>query len=227
MLLEYMEHNRWKIKKINSCLSTNIEACKENNMSMVYTLHQKQGYGKSRSNWISDKGDLALSISIDSNLNMDIIIPLSLILTLKKFGYESYVKWPNDIMVGNKKAIGVLFESLYNGDKYLKTIIGIGVNILEKKELPYSINLAKLKNKELEFIYCFLDFVELFRIKSRDVLRKKINKHIYMFGKEVLYMDKNYVIYGFGEDGGLLLKEKNMDNFLEVYKSNFLNDYKK
>lgn len=227
MWAEYMEkNNKWKIKKIDSCLSTNIEIRKEKNMSIIYTLYQKQGYGKCCSSWISFKGDLAFSMSTNSNLNMDFIILLSLISALKRFGYNAYIKWPNDIMVDNKKAVGVLFESLYKGNNYIKTIIGVGINILEKKELPYSINLLNLKGNELKFIYCFLEFVDLFSKYNRYDLREKINKHIYMFGKDVLYMNKNYVILGFSENGRLLLKEKNKTNYLEVSNSSFLNDYK-
>ena len=48
-------------------------------------------------------------------------------ILIKKFSNKIKIKWPNDLLFGNKKICGILQETVINaGQKFL--IIGIGVN---------------------------------------------------------------------------------------------------
>lgn len=50
------------------------------------------------------------------------------------------IKWPNDIIVANRKVCGILCESLVFGDT-LNVIIGIGVNVSQTEEYFMSLGL--------------------------------------------------------------------------------------
>lgn len=49
----------------------------------------------------------------------------------KLLGKEVRIKWPNDIMVGNKKLAGILIENFIQGGT-LNSIVGIGINVNQK-----------------------------------------------------------------------------------------------
>lgn len=51
------------------------------------------------------------------------------------FGLDAKIKWPNDILVNDKKICGILCEIINENNKPKYVIIGIGVNV-EKCEFP-------------------------------------------------------------------------------------------
>lgn len=101
----------------------------------VYTYNQTNGRGQYGSSWEtnSDK-NLAYSFAIKTN-NIDIsynlfnfytaILVRDFIANLTKTNVK--IKWPNDLILKNKKICGMIFEK--KGDFI---IVGIGINILQQ-----------------------------------------------------------------------------------------------
>ncbi len=121
--------------------STNLEAKRliqtgNINAPLVITA-KSQTYGKGRLNrhWVSEPGNLFVSIVMQtqeesgkSNIN-NTLLPFCTAIaignTLSKFiNSKPLYKWPNDVLVQEKKISGVLIETI---NKYI--IIGIGINI--------------------------------------------------------------------------------------------------
>lgn len=50
-------------------------------------------------------------------------------------GLRPQVKWPNDLLAGGRKFVGILVESRTRGER-LEAFVGIGVNVLEPDEWP-------------------------------------------------------------------------------------------
>lgn len=51
------------------------------------------------------------------------------------------IKWPNDIMIDDKKVAGILIENSFRSAAINSSIVGIGINVLQKefpKELPHA-----------------------------------------------------------------------------------------
>ena len=106
---------------------------------LIITDYQKKGRGRRNNTWFSTPGDnLTFSLIIkktdeyNSGL-FSILSGLSVVKGIKEFtGIECKLKWPNDIMLNDKKVGGILIETKNNND-YL--VIGIGLNI-NQKEIP-------------------------------------------------------------------------------------------
>jgi len=47
----------------------------------------------------------------------------------EKCGVKPQIKWPNDILINNKKVAGILTEMQAEQDSVLYVIIGIGINV--------------------------------------------------------------------------------------------------
>jgi BirA family biotin operon repressor/biotin-[acetyl-CoA-carboxylase] ligase len=45
------------------------------------------------------------------------------------FGLEAQIKWPNDVLVDQKKLAGILVEAHWQGEQLLAAILGIGINV--------------------------------------------------------------------------------------------------
>ena len=104
---------------------------------MIYSFNQTKGRGREDRIWVDFKNkNLALSLlfakDILSNNGWYIAaMSLSLIDLLKTdFGINnSWIKWPNDIYIDDKKIAGILAETIWKNQKLKKLIIGIGINI--------------------------------------------------------------------------------------------------
>lgn len=73
------------------------------------------------------------------------------------------IKWPNDIMAGNRKIAGLLTENALRGSEFQHAIAGIGININQKKfqyYTPKAISLAILNEKELDLDECLSKMTE-------------------------------------------------------------------
>ena len=107
----------------------------------VYTFNQTKGRGQYGNSWENlPEENLAYSFALKTkNINVSdtcfnfytAILVRDFIANLTKT--EVKIKWPNDLILKNKKICGMLFEKNKN---YF--VVGIGINILQKnfKNLP-------------------------------------------------------------------------------------------
>lgn len=129
-----------EIYHFESLPSTNselIEMSKKNAKSwtVVYTFRQSQGKGYAGNQWTSEPDkNIALSVLIKSSLSYEELICFNQWLCysvanyLSQFSKEVYVKWPNDIIIQNKKVCGILIET-HKSENELNIISGIGINV--------------------------------------------------------------------------------------------------
>jgi len=113
---------------------------------------QTGGKGRLGRNWFSPGGvNLYLSVllrpevSPENSAVFTFIASLALVKTLDELDIRSQIKWPNDLLINNKKVAGVLTEMKNNGDKLNFIIIGIGLNI-NLSEKSINENLTDISN---------------------------------------------------------------------------------
>lgn len=111
----------------------------------VYTFNQTRGRGQYGNQWKTQSGlNIAYSFMIraDSISLPPVIFNFKMTLVLSNFtdkmtGQESVVKWPNDLIIKNKKVVGILLEKrMVNNQRML--IGGFGINVLQKDFQHYS-----------------------------------------------------------------------------------------
>jgi len=47
--------------------------------------------------------------------------------------WQVHIKWPNDIIINDKKAGGILIENVLRGNQWLYAVIGLGLNIAQER----------------------------------------------------------------------------------------------
>ena len=103
---------------------------------------QTNGKGRLDREWFSPRGsNIYMSVLFQPELQPDysavftFIASLAIVETLKYFDFTPAIKWPNDVLINQKKVSGVLTEMKSKGDKLEFIIVGIGLNVNMTKEI--------------------------------------------------------------------------------------------
>lgn len=112
---------------------------------VVFAESQTKGRGRLGRRWISPphKG-LWFSVLLRPKLQPQAVTRLTIVTAAavaraihRETGVVTAIKWPNDILVGGKKLVGILTELNAELDTVKYVIIGIGVDVnLDANELP-------------------------------------------------------------------------------------------
>jgi BirA family transcriptional regulator, biotin operon repressor / biotin---[acetyl-CoA-carboxylase] ligase len=104
--------------------------------TVVITDNQYSGRGQRGNLWISEPGkNLTLSILFKPTVRPDQQFILTQLVALGVADYVKTktlavkIKWPNDILVNEKKVCGILIESSLSGALVQFVITGIGLNV--------------------------------------------------------------------------------------------------
>ena len=231
-----------KLIKLDAIDSTNIYV-KEliakgdiKNYTAVISKYQTSGRGRNKNIW-QDEPSKNLNFTLYKEFNgfkienkflLNIISSISVFNLLKNYNLKNLsVKWPNDIMTGNKKISGILIENKIRGKSINYSIVGIGINVnqLNFKNLPKATSLRietgvtnspELMAEELQQILK-LNF-ELM-LKNPDKLLNDYNKFLFEKNKTAKYIINNKILLGklinvnmFGE---ILIR--NNDGFIDKF----------
>lgn len=103
---------------------------------MVLARLQTQGRGREDKRWHSPPGGLWLSIILRPPLKIEESPPLGILASIAiSRAVESIIplrvelKWPNDILLNNRKFAGVLLETESDLEKLSFAVIGVGINV--------------------------------------------------------------------------------------------------
>jgi len=183
---------------------------------VVQAGQQSGGRGRRGNKWVSPKGNLYQSIVLKPSLpkhvwgQLTFVISVALGQAIENHVDVYNLKWPNDVLVHEKKLAGILIEII---DDFV--IIGTGVNVDHAPD-----NRAKMH-----------DFWDISVNDFRDVFLSEIEKYFMMWEAEgfasirELWMQKAYklgeeiqarlpdaiyegVFEGLDDQGILLLREK-------------------
>ncbi|MBI1932066.1 MAG: biotin--[acetyl-CoA-carboxylase] ligase [Ignavibacteriales bacterium] len=124
------------------------------NGTVLLSEFQIDGKGRLNRKWYSIKGNnLTFSILFNKkieklNINhVNLAASLAVAQSIENlFQLKTELKWPNDILVKNKKLSGILLESIYKNSKLEKFVIGIGINVNQTKfEGEYKVRPTSVK----------------------------------------------------------------------------------
>ena len=200
-------------------------------MTVVVSDVQKSGRGTKGRSWSSPKGkSLLFSILLKpkiliSDLNfIPILTSVALNDTFKAFNISTYIKWPNDIILDNKKLCGILTESKIINNKLDYIIIGIGINVNVEKEdfsddlkpiatsLKISTGNTYDKNEILiKFISIFEENYNELLNNNKAIILNKYKANSFILNKKVSLISRcnSEIVTPIDilEDGSLLVKD--------------------
>ena len=107
---------------------------------------QSAGKGRRGRSWTSDKGTtISMSYLLKPAFSPDIAPMLTLVMAMaaaegisRVSGADVGIKWPNDIVINGKKAVGILTEMAAEPDYIHEVVIGTGINVTVE-EFPEAI----------------------------------------------------------------------------------------
>ena len=103
--------------------------------AIVLAEEQTVGRGRMGRSWVSPPGvslyfTLVLRPTIEQLRYMAVIAPLAVSLAIEETtSLTPRIKWPNDVLIGNRKVSGVLIDAKLTGDEVQHALIGIGINV--------------------------------------------------------------------------------------------------
>ncbi len=102
--------------------------------TVLIAMEQMEGRGRLERKWLSPPGSLSLSIILYPEKGrlpfMIMISALAAACAVENIsGLKTEIKWPNDVLVNDKKICGTILESGITGASANYAILGIGMNI--------------------------------------------------------------------------------------------------
>jgi BirA family biotin operon repressor/biotin-[acetyl-CoA-carboxylase] ligase len=221
-------HQDFVIHEFSELESTNKTALelarlgKISDREIILTERQSAGRGRQNRSWISPTGNLYFSLLLFPKISVEKIPQLSFvgIAALSLAVKNSVSKWPNDLLIEEKKVAGILLESKISGGNCDFVVLGIGVNLISNPSetiFPAS-NLKNfgieispqglLKNFLNEFEKLYQNWLDFGFVGIRQLWLKKAYRlneeiRIKLDGEEIVG-----VFSGMDEEGNLLLNQK-------------------
>jgi BirA family biotin operon repressor/biotin-[acetyl-CoA-carboxylase] ligase len=104
---------------------------------IVLAERQTAGRGRRGRKWVSPFGEniyYSLTLRIDGGMRqiegLSLLVGLAVLKTLRAVGVQQAgLKWPNDVLVGQRKIAGILLELIGDPADVCHVIIGVGINV--------------------------------------------------------------------------------------------------
>ena len=228
-----------QVIKVKSIDSTNNYAAKLLNQTkvpfgtVIMAHYQTNGKGQRNTIWSSNGGDnLLMSVLLDlSFMHSEKIFFLSKSIALAiraavvdVIGIESHLKWPNDVLIDNKKIAGVLIENQWKKSNIVSSVVGVGLNVnqVDFQESFSATSLKKITNKNynvdniLKVLCKKLDkyYNQLASLKY-DNIDLEYHQHLVNNNKFCEFEENNMVfsakVKGVNQQGELMLEFTNGD----------------
>ncbi|MBP7722054.1 MAG: biotin--[acetyl-CoA-carboxylase] ligase [Alphaproteobacteria bacterium] len=197
---------------------------------VVQALEQTGGRGRHGRQWISEKGNLYLSVLLRPTCQarhigqLSILIAVALADTIRAHLKDPDVlmlKWPNDVLIGDQKCAGILIETaLSDGGSIEYAAVGVGVNLASAPpQIGAALNgYAKkplktdkfrdefLKNLNKTYALWSQEGFEDIKERWLQMAHKKGTNLRIRIGVQV----ETGLFYGIDDDGNLLLHDRDL-----------------
>jgi len=194
--------------------------------AVVWAKKQTDGKGRLGRNWISSEGNLFVSLLLQPQKPMKEFSQLSFVAAVAAVeairpllpeGERLQCKWPNDILLGDRKTGGILLESFQvNGESWV--VVGVGVNIDSfppRTEFPATclkdagVELVSAKIVLSRFIHHFIEAYNQWNVKGFAPVRKAWMENAWGIGRKVRAQwpdgEAEGIAEGIDRDGSFIL----------------------
>ena len=167
---------------------------------------QTQGKGQRGKTWQDAHGQSLLmsmvvqpahQLSDQFLFNASVAVAIANVLQKLNNNWKVNIKWPNDIIINDKKAGGILIENVLRGSKWTHSVIGFGLNIKQEslpKDLPFatSLKIASGINYDVHQVLQLVRneiLASLAIMLPAEAQMEQYNALLYKRGKKQVYMD--------------------------------------
>lgn len=170
-------------------------------------LAETQLYGKGRGDkaWISNLGGVWITFKFPLSHPNSSMLPLAVPVALVRFfqerlGLNALIKWPNDIIINDKKVAGVLIKAEAQGH-LLTAYVGIGINVNNDPPVPeatsISRELGKLfpRNKLIAYLSGVMARLDKM-LEKAEYLQLEYLNHLGTLGKRVRVLTREGELIG-------------------------------
>ncbi len=230
MLLEnikfLLNNNQFDFYYLDEVNSTMSEIKKYTSKRNIFLMAEKQimGIGRRGSNWISPKGNVYISILLRNILDvknhfLNTAYTSNIICDVVQMtcNTNTEIKWPNDVLINNKKICGIISE-IYSENENVLINTGVGINIASSPKvqdyITTHVNEYNIKINNYIFIHklmqAYLENLDLLKNHSSHIL-EKYKKRVKFLGRNVkLKLDngiiKEGIFQNINNDGSIILK---------------------
>lgn len=140
MSIEWNIETHQKLKSTQDIIRGMGEATAPEGM-VVTAEEQTAGHGRHGRPWVSEKGNLYLSVllrppcKVQDIGQLAIVAGLTVAKTIDQYVQSPVIKWPNDVLIQDKKCAGILLETGLSESNALKyVVLGVGINVVSAPE---------------------------------------------------------------------------------------------
>ncbi|OYT30632.1 MAG: biotin--[acetyl-CoA-carboxylase] ligase [Thermofilum sp. ex4484_79] len=137
----------------------------------IVAREMNMGRGRFNRKWYASRGGLWTTVILRPHVDADKISLFSLLIGLavakgieKVCKIKPSIKWPNDILLRNRKVCGVLIETSISADHVDYLLVGIGLNV--NNEIPYEIRETAIS---LSQCGCDADVLSLLKVILEEI----------------------------------------------------------
>ncbi len=187
--------------------------------AVVIADEQLKGRGRQNRHWRSPPGKaLALSVILKPKpahaAAVNMLGALSVYDLASRLGCPDVgIKWPNDVQIAGRKVSGLLAENVWQGERLLGVVLGIGVNVridFAGTELANrAISLEDLTRRRLdraELLRDLLERVDFWHARSPDEIFRAWKRRMNMLGSAVKLDGFSGIALDVTPAGALLVK---------------------
>ncbi|MBE3036377.1 MAG: biotin--[acetyl-CoA-carboxylase] ligase [Candidatus Atribacteria bacterium] len=203
-----------------------------NEGTLIIAERQSAGKGRLGREWFSPAGGIWLSIILYPQLPPSYISRITLMTAVAVVKaikmcvqIEPQIKWPNDILINEKKVCGILTEMSAELDIINWVVVGIGINVnIDHREFPEdiqgnTISLKEVLGKEIlrvKMVQIFLQEFEKYyeSLKRREFssILKEWKLYSHTLGRKIRVDMGERIVTGeavnINEEGALILKKE-------------------
>jgi BirA family transcriptional regulator, biotin operon repressor / biotin---[acetyl-CoA-carboxylase] ligase len=143
---------RLALQEVDSTNTVALEAARTGDPGPLWVTAEGQtaGRGRRARRWVSEPGNLFASLALidpapaETLGNLPLVVALGVRNGMAALPYAGppliAIKWPNDVLVNGRKAVGILIESERLRDARIAVVAGIGINVASSPaDTPYPV----------------------------------------------------------------------------------------
>ena len=235
-----LKKNNFDFHFLNVVESTMSEIKYYSSDKNICLMANKQTHGKGRrgANWVSPEGNVYISILLKNivdvkNHFLNTAYTSNIICEVleKICNVETNIKWPNDILIKDKKICGIISE-IYKKNHDLLINTGFGINIISSPVVKdYQTTFVNKYNNDIdnvtfvhELMKKYLTNLSLLKNNSKTIIKNYKLRLKFLKRNIKLKFENNHIkegiFYGLNDDGSIIFKTNSISK--NIYNASII-----